>query len=59
MENKYISKIAMSKILKFLRTIKSIYAINLKKIKRFILATLWIIRIVLEVDSQITKLCFF
>lgn len=44
MENQYISKIAMSKIIKFLKMIKSIYIKSIKNIKKFIQATFWIIR---------------
>jgi transposase len=44
MKNKYITEIAMSKIVKFLGGIKRIYATNVKKIKKFIEAIIWMSR---------------
>jgi transposase len=44
METKYITEYAWDKIMTFLRSVKGIYIVSPRKIKRFIKAVLWIMR---------------
>jgi transposase len=44
MKKEYITEVAMSKIIKFLREVRGIYVTSIKKLKNFIEAIIWISR---------------